>query len=227
MKAGQPSADRLSGFSLVELMVVIAIILIVSVFAAPSFKNIGDAGKMTRAINDVANMLELARTEAMATRSYVYIGFANPTTSGISELKLAAVISIDGSSNTSSTNLRPLTKVLTVSGMLMTNYSSLPTNVKSAADTSLQTNSDYVVTFTTTSYLQSKFSDSAFNSSVPTVTISPQGDVLNATSPAVFFRTTTSVGLVPTHGTVPVTTDGAIVSYYGGTGQLRLTRPRS
>jgi prepilin-type N-terminal cleavage/methylation domain-containing protein len=214
-------------FTLLELLVVMGIIAVLMVLIAPAFTNIGDGKKMGRAINDVANILELARAEAMSTRSYVYVGFANPTNSGTLELKVAALISIDGSSNTASTNLRPLTRVLTTSGILMTNYTNLPASVKAAADASLQTNSDYVINFATTNYFQGKFADSAFNTSCPTVTVSPQGEVLNPSNPVVFFRTTTSIGLVPTHGTSPISTDGGIVSYYGGTGQLRLTRPKS
>jgi len=163
----------------------------------------------------------------MATRSYVYVGFLNTTNSdGNAELRCGAVISIDGSSSTLAANLRPVSKLLKLPNILMTNYTNLPAVVKSAADISLQTDTDYVIAFTTTGYLKNKFNDTAFDATdCPTVLISPQGEVLHSSNPTVFFRTTTCVGLAPTHGTAAGTTDGAIVSYYGGTGQLRLTRP--
>jgi len=214
-------------FTLIEILVVVCIISILLAAVVPAFNTINAARSVDRAVSDVANILELARAEAMATRSYVYVGFLNTTNSdGNAELRCGAVISIDGSSSVLAANLRPVSKLLKLPNIVMTNYTTLPAVVKSAADISLQTDTDYVITFPTTSYLKTKFNDTAFDAAdCPTVQISPQGEILNASNPVVFFRTTTSVGLVPTHGTVADTKDGAIVSYYGGTGQLRLTRP--
>lgn len=194
----------------------------------PAFNNINGSRGMTRAINDVAGFLELARAEAMATRSYVYIGLANTTNSdGNSELRIGAVISTDGSSNTAAANLRPISKLSKIPSVQMTNYADLPALVKSAADATLRTETDFVINFTPTSILRGQLNDTAFDS-CPTIRVGPQGEILHDSNPAVFFRTTASVGLVPTHGTTRLGTtgtDGAIVSYYGGTGQVRFTRP--
>ncbi|MFN2477279.1 MAG: Tfp pilus assembly protein FimT/FimU [Chthoniobacterales bacterium] len=221
-----PRRTAASAFTLLELMVAIGIMAIIMTLVVPAVKGINGSRGLTRGINDVSGILELARAEAMATRSYVYVGFANTTNSdGNSELRIGAVISIDGSSSTAASNLRAVSKLSKIANVRMTDYNSLPQVVKSAADTSLQTSADYVINFTPqTSYLQGKFNDRSLDT-CPTLAIAPQGEVLNLYSPTVFFRTTSSVGLVPTHGTNPVTTDGAIVSYYGGTGQLRVTRP--
>jgi prepilin-type N-terminal cleavage/methylation domain-containing protein len=219
--------ECISGFTLLELLVVMAIIAVVALFVTPAVNGIKESTRLTRAVNDVAGILELARAEAMATRSYTYIGFATATNSdGNPELRIGAVISIDGSSNTAAANLRPISKLVKLPNVKITNYTSLPAAVKSAADISLQADSDYVIMFPSTTYLKDKFNDPAFDS-CPTMSISPQGDVLHSSNPSVFFRTTSSVGLVPTRGVTVGTTDGAIVSYYGGTGQLRVTRPKS
>jgi prepilin-type N-terminal cleavage/methylation domain-containing protein len=215
----------LRGFTLIELLVVMGIIAILMVFLVPAFNSINSGRGLTRAINDVSGILELARAEAMSTRSYVYVGFANTTNSdGNSELHIGAVISIDGSSNTASTNLRVLSRSVKIPNVKMTNYTDLPQAVKSVygSDASLNQNSDYVITFTSTTYLQGKFNDTALNN-CPTIVIAPQGEIAHDTNPAVFFRTTASVGLAPTHGTTGIDTNGAIVSFYGGTGQLRVT----
>lgn len=215
-----------AAFTLVEMLVVIGIISILLVGVVPAFNSINGARGVTRAVNDVAGILEMARTEAMATRSYAYVGFANTTNSeGSAELRCAAVISIDGSSNVAAGNLRPMSKLVKLPNVVTTNYAALPQVVKDASDPSLQTNSDYVIAFPPTAYFKDKFNDPAFDS-CPTFGISPQGEALHSSNRLVFFRTTASVGLVPTHGLIPVTTDGAIVSYYGGTGQVRVTRPR-
>lgn len=204
---------------------VIGIISILLVAVIPAFNSINSGRGFASAVDQVTAALESARAEAMATRTYVYVGFVNTVNSdGTAELRCGAVSSLDGTSNTAATNLRPVTKLLKLPNILMTNYATLPAVVKSAADASLQTEADYVINFPATIYLKDKFNDPAFDS-CPTVRVSPQGEILYSLNSAVFFRTTTSVGLVPTHGATPVTTDGAIVSYYGGSGQLRVTRP--
>jgi hypothetical protein len=150
------------------------------------------------------------------------VGFANTSNSdGNSELRSGAVISIDGSSSAVAANPRPVSKLPKLPNILMTNYTDLTSVVKSAADISLQTNTDFVITLCNTACLKEKFSNSVFDS-CPTVQISPQGEVLHSLNPAVFFRVTTCAGLVanPWNDAWKV-----IVSYYGSTGQVRLTRP--
>ncbi len=203
---------------------VIGVISILLVAVIPAFNSINSGRSFASAVDQVTGALESARAEAMATRTYVYVGFVNTVNSnGTAELRCGAVASLDGSANTAATNLRPVSKLLKLPNILMTNYATLPAVVKSVADVSLQTDADYVINFPATIYLKDKFNDPAFDS-CPTVQVSPQGEILHSLNSAVFFRTTTSVGLVPTHGTTPITTDGAIVSYYGGSGQIRVTR---
>lgn len=221
-----PHRTHFAAFTLLELLIVIGLTLLVMALVAPAFNSLQGGGAMTRAINEVSGLLELARAEAMATRSYVYLGFANTTNAEQNaELRVAAVISTDGSSDTSAANLRPLSKLTKFPNIQMVDYAGLPQPVKAAGDVSLQPNADYVVNFAPTAYLKDKFRDPAFDS-CPTVAISPQGEILHTQNPLVFFRTTASVGLVPTRGTTRVGFNGAIVSYYGGTGQLRVTRPK-
>ena len=143
---------------------------------------------------------------------------------GNSEVRIAVVISVDGSSNTAASNLRPAAKLTKLANVQMRRYTDLPEQVRSAADISLQNNDDYVSEFQPTGYFQGKFNDSAFNS-CPTIGVSPQGEIVHSTSPLVFFRTTSAVGLVRTRGTTASTSEGAIVSLSGGTGQVRITRP--
>ena len=64
------------GFTLVELLTVVAIMGIMMAFVVPAFRSIKGANDLTNAANGVAGMLERARAYAMANNLYVYVGFA-------------------------------------------------------------------------------------------------------------------------------------------------------
>jgi len=63
-----------SAFSLVELLVVMAIFVLLAAIAIPAFNATGDAGRMTKAGGDLSGVLEKARTYAMANNTYVWVG---------------------------------------------------------------------------------------------------------------------------------------------------------
>ncbi|MDR3404154.1 MAG: prepilin-type N-terminal cleavage/methylation domain-containing protein [Chthoniobacter sp.] len=63
-------------FSLVEMLMVVAIIGIVLAVLTPAFTSIKTANDLTSATNGVAGTLERARTYAMANNLYVYVGIA-------------------------------------------------------------------------------------------------------------------------------------------------------
>ena len=64
------------GFSLIELLVVIALIATLASSAGPAFQWMSGAGSMNKAINDLDQALELARTYAMANHTYVRVVFS-------------------------------------------------------------------------------------------------------------------------------------------------------
>lgn len=92
-------------FTLVELLVVMAIILIMMVVALPAFNAIKGGGDVTKAAYDVAGALEAAATYARAANTYVWVGFyeengsvasAKPATPGVGRLVISVVYSKDG-----------------------------------------------------------------------------------------------------------------------------------
>jgi prepilin-type N-terminal cleavage/methylation domain-containing protein len=96
---------KADGFTLVELMVVIAVIVILAAVVAPAFTNLKSAGDVTGAADTIKGVLEQARNHAMANNAYTWVGFfeedgsklsTNPATAGNGRLVLSAVASIDG-----------------------------------------------------------------------------------------------------------------------------------
>lgn len=72
----QPEHKACSGFSLIELLTVIAIIAILATVSMSAFTKIGQAGELTKTGSDIADILERARSYAMAYKTYVWVGFA-------------------------------------------------------------------------------------------------------------------------------------------------------
>jgi len=98
-------ARELYGFTLVELIVVIALISTLMVLVAPAFTGIKSAGDVTSAAYTIKDALEQARTHAMAYETYVWIGFyeepagqpsTNPATPGTGRIVISTIASADG-----------------------------------------------------------------------------------------------------------------------------------
>lgn len=101
MKSSSPQMAGTCGFSLVEMLTVMAIVAILSTAAVTSLTGMGSASRLGAAATSVASFLEQARTYAVTQNTYVYVGFLLPasgTPSGEIEMKLLAAASRDGSS---------------------------------------------------------------------------------------------------------------------------------
>lgn len=214
----KPNPSPTSAFSLMELLVVAAILMILAVFAVPALPGLMGAKGLGRAVTDVSYLFELARTEAVARSSFVFLGFEDTTnSSGAFELRLAAAASPDGSSTT---GLIPISRTVRLPNVRMADLGELPASVQSAANSTV-TNSLFVNQITT-SGISFTNGQQVFNKNI--LVISPEGELLQ-TPDATAFLASASVGLIETKGSVISKTDGAIVTFDGGSGAATIVRP--
>ncbi|PAW77479.1 MAG: hypothetical protein B9S32_10800 [Verrucomicrobia bacterium Tous-C9LFEB] len=122
----QSNRQARKGFSLVELLVVMAVMGMVATLSITGFNSIVQAHTVSRGVYDVASLLELARSQAIARQTYVWVGFQSVAGSSGQELQMVAFYSVDGTgTNTASTNLLPLSKVLRVKNVSLVEWNSL------------------------------------------------------------------------------------------------------
>jgi prepilin-type N-terminal cleavage/methylation domain-containing protein len=106
-KASHPSGTSLRGFSLVEILCVIAVISVMTAFVMPALTE-SDASNVSNASYTISGALQRARTYAMAHNTYVWVGFyeeaANasaptsvvPPYAGAGRVVIGMVASVDG-----------------------------------------------------------------------------------------------------------------------------------
>jgi prepilin-type N-terminal cleavage/methylation domain-containing protein len=100
------SPSRRAGFSLIELLVVLAIISLLAVLVTPAVTGIMSAKGLSVAAHTVSEVFSHARTHALAHNTYVWVGIAEvdqtanpsarPQPEGIGRVAMVAVASRDG-----------------------------------------------------------------------------------------------------------------------------------
>jgi len=109
MKISRKPKRYEAGFTLVELLTVLAIITILAVMATPAIQGLQKAGGFTKSVYDLSDSLNLARSYAVAQNTYVYVGLtevdrtqspaASPQQNGFGRVVFAAVATKDGTSD--------------------------------------------------------------------------------------------------------------------------------
>lgn len=177
-------------------------------FAVPAFNSIGRARGVSDAAESVAAAVELARTEAIARRTYAWVGFAARTDPGSSGVQIGVVCSKDGSAGTNATNLRPLGRAVRVEsvGLVDSGAAGAPVEIASM-----------------TGGLVFKIGQSDFNAG-KSFAFTPDGEATTAPASADGFDPLLAVGIAQLKGTSPDTNNRATVIIDGSTGIPRILR---
>lgn len=211
---------REAGFTLIEILAVVAIMTALTLVAIPSIGSIDKARRMGRAVHDLSDFLQLARYGAISRQTYVWVGARNVTIEGQYNVQLMAVYSLDAtSSNVTPANLRPLLKTLQVPGMRLCQWS----NLKSTTQELLGQGTPESIA-SNTNGIQFTVGPAAYTE---TLTFTPKGEVLLKGAPTAYdgYNELIDISLQQTNGiTVPAGGEDAAVVLAGATGVPKIIR---
>ena len=187
---------------MVELLVVITLVAILSVLAVPAFVSIAQGSGMKRAVVGLSDSLEQARTEAMATSTWVLVGISPDSSASPPNVTVMAVASRDGTTNTAASNLLPLSKPVRLDSVKVLETATTP-------DATILKNSQFEFT-TTVAGKPRKFSDTV-------IAFSPQGEALLKTSE---LSPWIEIPLQELRGSTPIASKTASIRVSGVSGQV-------
>lgn len=103
-----------AAFSLIEILLVVAVIGLLSMLAIPAMSSMGQARTVTDAGYEIAAAVEMARAEAVARRTFVWLAVESVNTGPDQSLRLGMAFSKDGSNSTTAANVQPIGRPLKI-----------------------------------------------------------------------------------------------------------------
>lgn len=210
----------LKGFTLVELLAVIAIIVLLAMATGPAVSAIAGARGVNRTAYEISGLLEFARAEAVTRQTYVWVGFKNATNNGSQELQMAAVASRDGSgTNVASANLMSLGRIIRGKNVALSSWADLKTATRGLMPagtklSSLSASSDGI---------SFQVGTNRFDTG-KTITFTPRGEALltGTSGPNDGYEPLIDVSFRQSWGSVvPPNADDAAILVDGATGAVR------
>lgn len=203
-------------FSLVELLVVVAIFVLLMTISGPSFSNFGKSQGVSEAAYQIAAAIDHSRNEAIARNAYVWLAIEDEVEAGTRQLRVGSALVKDGNpSNTSADNFVPLLKPFAIQRV---GLASSQTDVLSGAE-ELASH---------TGGAKFKFGKADFKKGC-SILFSPTGEVaLNAPQSGEEFRFTelVALGIQSARGTQTLDEKNfADIGIEGSTGTPQIFRP--
>jgi prepilin-type N-terminal cleavage/methylation domain-containing protein len=205
------------GFSLIEILVVVAIIIGLASFAVSALSSVAGSRGSIDAAYQISESIELARSEALARRTYVWLGFENTERFGDRNLLLGGVYSKDGSTNTSIANLQPFFRSTSIEKV----------GLVASVDTGSNNNFEYsnaLALQTSQSGIVFSAGPQTFNSK--TITFTPSGEAMlsglpNLNTP---FESKILIAIRGFRGTNEITNNDVAVVVEGSTAMPKIYR---
>ncbi|MGB8353239.1 MAG: prepilin-type N-terminal cleavage/methylation domain-containing protein [Chthoniobacteraceae bacterium] len=242
------------GFTLVELLVVIACIVLMMGLLVPAFNGIKGGQTVTATNDNIAGLLEQARAYAMANNTHVFVGFeetnvsvpssTNPQAPGTGRVAMAVVASKNGTSNynmnpdiATSWNsgyangalLTPICPLQHFENMHLsvTALGSSGNMARPPAASGFQVGNSGFVSLTSFDWPLGKGIGTGQYSFVKVIEFDPQGVAwYQSASNTNTMVQYLEIGLQPTHGTViSPSSNGAVIQIDGVTGSTHIYRP--
>ena len=240
-RAKQRDPESIRGFTLLELLIVVGIIGLLLVLIAPAFTTIKGGTDVTSAAYTIKGVLDTARTYAKANNTYTWVGFCeedvSSTTSGCGgtgRIVMSIVASKDGTNIAtggamSSANLMQVGKLTKVENLHLVAFTD--GSGQAPADTFA---TRPPVTFNGTQY---SLAGTGMNSTTPftypagspytfsrTVQFSPRGEAVIGNSAQNSPQTGAEIGVQPTHGATPDSTNPVAIQFTGLGGNVKIYR---
>jgi prepilin-type N-terminal cleavage/methylation domain-containing protein len=223
------------GFSLVELLVVLGIVAILSSILLSSISGTKSSRELTKAAYDIQGVLEQARTLAMASGTYTWVGFfeedpGKQGATGTGQVVISVVASADGTKlynvaspvpQLPSASLTQVAKLLRIANLHLDVVTAAAITRPSVPAAVYQVASVNFVNSPTFLYPLTGATQYTFSHIIQ---FSPQGD---ATRIADVPTQLIEIGLRPTHGNTVATTSTnvAAIQIAGIGGHVTLYRP--
>lgn len=190
--------------SILELLIVVGLIAVMATLAIPAFVSIAQGSGMKRGIIGVSDALEVARTEAMATSTWVLVGFSPDLTSTPPRLTIVRVSTRDGTANSSADNLQTLAKPTKIENVTL-----LKQKTEWASNATLLGSSDFGFV------AQVDGRSMTFADTI--IAFSPQGEAMLRTNSLASWI---EIPIRELRGTTPITNKTASIRVSGPSGQV-------